>query len=259
MIVKLFAGLGNQLFQYAYGEAQRAAGRQVLYFMAERRRGDLLDVFNIDPSRVRLIGNRLAAAAYKALHKFLLRDYAVGFFQEWRYAVAASATQTLAFRAAGLFEKEPIAKAVSLDNAVAVHIRGGDYLTEGGLASYGGICTANYYREAITMVSKALASPRFFVFTNDRSYAGRLLEGFEADFVFFEAGEPDPGFDLYLMSRCRRAIISNSTFAWWGAFLGGAEKLVICPDKWNNDDPEVIDKLCPPHWRRITLGESRKT
>ena len=38
--------------------------------------------------------------------------------------------------------------------------------------------------------------------------------------------------DLYSLSQCDSTIISNSSFSWWGSFLGKTKEKVICPDKW---------------------------
>ena len=40
--------------------------------------------------------------------------------------------------------------------------------------------------------------------------------------------------DMILMSYCRSAVIANSTFSWWGAWLNplGLKKYVVCPGKW---------------------------
>ena len=48
-------------------------------------------------------------------------------------------------------------------------------------------------------------------------------------------------FDLYLMTRCKNIICSNSTFAWWGAWLNTyPEKEVFIPNKWLNDRPYIV-------------------
>lgn len=55
-------------------------------------------------------------------------------------------------------------------------------------------------------------------------------------------------FDLYLMARCAGVICSNSTFAWWGAWIGlnrlrGSDNnhtQVFIPDKWLQGNSHVI-------------------
>jgi hypothetical protein len=48
-------------------------------------------------------------------------------------------------------------------------------------------------------------------------------------------------FDLYLITRCKHIICSNSTFAWWGAWLNpNPEKEVFIPNKWLNDRSSIV-------------------
>ena len=61
-------------------------------------------------------------------------------------------------------------------------------------------------------------------------------------------------FDLCLMSMCQDFIVSNSTFGWWGAWLGTGEgKRVILPSPWYGPGLSHIsvDDLYPDEWEKI--------
>lgn len=56
--------------------------------------------------------------------------------------------------------------------------------------------------------------------------------------------------DLLLMSRCQAHIIANSSFSWWGAILGkGLTGVVIAPMKWSRADGVSDPALA--HWIRL--------
>ncbi len=121
--------------------------------------------------------------------------------------------------------------------AIAVHIRRGDYLETS--AVYGGICTEAYYETAISLMKEKVPGATFFVFSNDVHWASdwaKRMESDENSFIVVEGTTEDTGYlDLLLMSRCRHYIIANSSFSWWGAWLGTAkDKCVIAPSKWLN-------------------------
>ena len=52
---------------------------------------------------------------------------------------------------------------------------------------------------------------------------------------FVWANSPDELHDLYLLSQSDVVIMSNSSFAWWGAFLG-IEKKVFAPSTWFGEE-----------------------
>jgi hypothetical protein len=54
------------------------------------------------------------------------------------------------------------------------------------------------------------------------------------------------------MSACDHAILSNSTFAWWAAWLNpNPQKMVIAPDPWFADRAHDDRDLVPPPWVRL--------
>ena len=56
--------------------------------------------------------------------------------------------------------------------------------------------------------------------------------------------------DLRLMSLCNHFITANSSFSWWGAWLGDYEdKIVVCPERWYNDG--MKNNIIPDRWVKI--------
>lgn len=103
-------------------------------------------------------------------------------------------------------------------NAVAIHVRwfdesGSDFPHNASLA---------YYHNAIELIERKIASPRYFLFSDDPDAARKLLELPEDKVVYVSNNQCDKNAyaDLWLMTKCRHFIIANSSFSWWGAWLG---------------------------------------
>ncbi len=141
-----------------------------------------------------------------------------------------------------------------IDNtcSVSVHIRGGDYLTPENQALFGGICTEAYYIEGIRRMREMYPGCRFFLFTNDGSWARQQLA--EERSKGEEAGESVGGLfsdvrwidlppakdndyaEFVLMSRCKHHILANSSFGWWASYLNrNPDKTILAPERWLND------------------------
>jgi len=244
LYIKVFGGLGNQIFQYAYGQGKRPEGLEPRYIVDARAR-ELVEAFDLPPSELLESGNRLVLAAWKGYARFVARRFANGFFQD--RLPHASIRERLVFRRDDAYRRNSLYAEIVASNAVAVHVRGGDYLTPSAFHGWGDVCDAGYYEGAVALVDKAVEAPRYFLFTNDESFALSMLPvGLRSLMTVVKgAFDEDPGFHLFLMRACRHNIIANSTFSWWGAFLGEPEgRIVIAPAQW---------KLfaCPPEWQRI--------
>ena len=156
--------------------------------------------------------------------------------------------------------QELAAKIKARPNAVALHLRcgwgDGNYdTTDKGQRMYTGhdrfrSLSADYYAKAISLAENKLTKPTFFVFTDDLKKARALLAGLpqRSAFVYVDPAGRAPWEDLYLMQHCAHFILSNSTFAWWGAWLmlaRGSKKtpLIVMPDTWNSVDPDLGQRL----------------
>jgi len=70
----------------------------------------------------------------------------------------------------------------------------------------------------------------------------------------FSDGQRLPWTDLCLMSLCTDAIIANSSFSWWGAWLiDNPDKVVVTPKEWFGPsyDHYHMDDLIPEGWKIV--------
>jgi len=114
-------------------------------------------------------------------------------------------------------------------------------------------CTLDYYKRAISHISSATASPTFFVFSNDIAWCREHLP-VPASTVFVGNKDPlPPHEDLMLMSMCDHNITANSTFSWWGAWLNrNPDKVVCTPSRWHCNGRQIHDTL-PAQWIQFDL------
>jgi hypothetical protein len=113
-----------------------------------------------------------------------------------------------------------------LARGIVVHVRRGDYLRA---ANFHGVLSAKYFESAIAR-ARSLLEPDapLILFSDDVPWCKEQLAFSEAVFV----DEPLDYASLFLMTRFRRFVISNSSFSWWGVFLSNEPQLVIAPDRW---------------------------
>lgn len=139
-------------------------------------------------------------------------------------------------------------------NSVSLHVRRGDYLRPEYAGIYGGICTTEYYKRSIREIITEITDPQFFVFSDDVDYVRQNLQLPENTiYVDWNQGE-DSYRDMQLMSLCCHHIIANSSFSWWGAWLGDKGR-TIAPKNWyaDRDYEERYGKfIVPNHWTRVS-------
>jgi len=137
-------------------------------------------------------------------------------------------------------------------NSVCVHARRGDYLTADHFSQHG-ICSPDYYAQAMRLMTERLDRPQFFVFSDDLAWCRQHVIGENVSFV--DANPPDAANDeLRLMAACRHHVIANSSLSWWGAWLARHDgQIVIGPDPWFSGRKETPD-LFPASWIALPRG-----
>lgn len=173
------------------------------------------------------------------------------YFQYWP-ALAPVERELRAVVRAGLPELP-----VSVSSATAfLHIRRGDYVARSHVHF---LQPMAYYQKATMRLLDAATSRgqpvrRIYVVTDDPTWA--KAQEFFQDSLFEVVEGLDELATLALMSVCKAgAILSNSTFSWWGAFLGPYESrapVYIPPiERWISDGP--VPNLCPPEWIPVSI------
>jgi len=139
------------------------------------------------------------------------------------------------------------------ENSIMLHVRRGDYLS---VPIYENL-EKKYFIDAIELVCSKINAPKFYIFSDDINWVQfNLLNYFEKQninycIIGFTKTDIE---DFFLMSKCRHAIISNSTFSWWAAWLNeNNQKLIIAPDRWFKREvtkyPDI--DILPGRWIKI--------
>jgi len=115
------------------------------------------------------------------------------------------------------------------ESSISIHIRRADYLSPSNGAT---VLSMAYYFRAVTEIKKYVEDPLWVVFSDDIDWCRKEFY-FLQNVTFVEGNEKMPWEDLRLMAACKHHIIANSTFSWWGAYLGRDLKGVTCyPKPW---------------------------
>ena len=273
-IVKVMGGLGNQMFQYAFARELQHIGKSVkvdISYYNDIPKGDTHrvsaharlagDLSVASSDEIEYYVQKDAASVWKFIKKVdktrrfvpifyeddrvynsvvLKRDtgYYIGYWQNIQYfsGVADALKCDYIQACAQLNEKSKriLERINACQCAISVHVRGGDYYNATNRDIFGGICDAAYYRKAIRLCKERFEGCHFFVFTNDRQLAYKILPSGE-EYEMIDGGDSEGYMDIFLMSRCRHNIIANSSFSWWGAYLNkNEERRVLAPSEWSH-------------------------
>lgn len=112
---------------------------------------------------------------------------------------------------------------------IAISIRCGDDYIKYGYP----ICDSEYYVKAINYIINMInnVDVKLIVFSDDNKRAKEILKNIKLDMMFVT--DQGPTQQLTEMAKCNHFVISNSSFSWWGAYLSSNKgKIVVAPRKW---------------------------
>ena len=274
IVSKIVGGLGNQLFQYAYGMSIAKKNNTELRVDIRAYPFKSPHVYLLDhltatrPANAEFTDSLITTGARKFLHlwkpshivytgsKFEHKYMDVGdniylegywasenYFKHIRSELLSAISMRRHFTES-YSSFDSIIK--SSEDSVSIHIRRGDYLLQGIE------CTPKYYKNALSIISDMCnGEPDLFVFSDDIEWARNNFNGAGYRTTFVGGYGWDAHQDLSLMRLCRYHITANSTFSWWGAWLSDYKnKVVVTPRKWFKI-PYDYDSLIPQGWIRI--------
>lgn len=288
--VKLWGGLGNQMFQYAFGHflARNRNEKPVFFNEGHQQNQEQIAISNFNVSLNLLTYQELKKLGYVVSNSFFYRikrkliqyfpfvnkailvekelnylsnikeNYSLfdGYWQSYKYLEPIEDK----LRADFTFHNNVISNIDLYNNicneiSISLHIRRGDYLVGKNAKIYES-CPLNYYLTAVRQMKERFISPVFYVFSNDLEWAKNHLKvpnDVQLRFVDNSDCSEVAIADLFLMSSCKHHIIANSTFSWWGAWLNPSkEKKIIAPAKWYVGTRNKTTKdLIPPEWDRL--------
>lgn len=273
IIVRLWGGIGNQLFQYSFGEYLRnTKSVRVEYDCNSFGNSDKLRKLEIESavgsipittenviSRYTGVINRVIRCIYNINNKFISEKkfseekfdlltqrkgevYLQGYWQKQLYASWAlnSGTLNLSKMSLPIELQDYYQKITAEEETVSLHIRRGDYFIPRYIKKFG-VCSPKYYQDSITYLqNKIKINIKIFVFSDDPQWVIKNIK-LPSDSIFIKNYEVPQASYIYLMSLCKYNIISNSSFSWWGAFLNRNPcKIVISPEKWTLDSDKTL-------------------
>jgi len=278
-IVRINGGLGNQLFQYAFGLALSSATNSIVKFDLydlKHNTGFSIREFHLNNIiKKKQICSRLERYLYlfrrvkrfKYFHflfpliciekkftydpiyfKTTSSTYFIGYWQSFKYLDILSRTDIYNFKILFNDLTYPI---FNTDNSVCIHVRRGDYLKLKNLYI---ILDFDYYYKAICQIKKINPDiSDFIVFSDDIDLAKELLSFDHIRFHFVNNEAISDYCQFKMMIKFKYFIIANSTFSLWAAFLSNTnEKFIISPKNWFTVQSNLsISDLIPLNWIKL--------
>lgn len=263
VVTSVSGGLGNQLFQYIAGETLARRWNVPHYVDASSFNSysyhhdfELLRLFpdiNLASYALLSLSKSSATVDENSIRPYLERAnfptfcevfHLSGYFQDEKYLsgqIVSEAYSRLGELVVEVGEFDQYLHVISQGFA-AVHIRRRDY-------AHMGLCSEEYYIACLSHIKALEPGINILVFSDEPNYSMSFLSPFFGGCLQSVSTGSDFA-DLYLMSKAKYIVISNSTYSWWAAkFDEQIKSLVFVPSPWVLPDPTI--NPCPERWRNI--------
>ena len=255
IIVSLNCQMGNQLFQYAFAKAT-AKRLRVLFlpfqsdpfypFKLQYFKLDIFTRFVYSDSKITKLYHRICRKLIKHVFKQHIVDseweqltdtknhaYYRGFFQSDQYFSGCEESLKKSFRIKREYRNHfelKYGKLFRENKIIVVHLRRTDYaeVEFDGLGGQGVSLPVEYYNKALAGIKNK--DEYKILFVSDDIESAKRDFGHEPNYSFEENSAI---VDFQLIQHADIAIIANSTFSWWAAYLSEKKKSqIIAPQYW---------------------------
>lgn len=176
------------------------------------------------------------------------RTWFEGYWQSPAYfeEIRPILTQELRVKSPLSGETRRLAEVIQETNSVCVHLRMLRHFLQGVENIADKKMDFKHYLDSMEHIAQRVENPHFVCFSDNPEVVKSLLQSpYNISFVGHNKGDAQAYQDFHLMSLCRHFILSNSTFAWWPAWLSQhPDSIAISPPLhyWDNRD------ILPSHW-----------
>ena len=256
MIVGIEGGMGNQLFQLAFGKSVAKRRGEELFFTRYRidsdPNGRVYELHHFKGGQdLKFVEHEEAPIVadnwYFNQTVWTQGKSFTGHWQSEKYFDAPLVRELLTLQELPSEQSMRVSFFIQDGPSCMVHVRRGDYLLPDRLACHGNV-SMDFYQRAMDYVRKNEPDVKFFIFSEDPAWC---IDNFPGCMIVSHNTEKAHE-DLWLMSLCNHAIFPNSTFGWWGAWLGDTQpnRIVIGPSRWfviGQNSSDVI----PDRWLKF--------
>ena len=268
IVTRLDGGLGNQMFQYAFGlylakKHQTQLALDLSCYQTGPQHGYMLDRFRISAEPLNLESSRRIPKRYRTVASNWLPDwlrpnvlrrvkerpfgfdekylnasdntYLVGYWQSERFFEGLRNTLLNQFTVvAGLSDSsQRLIDRMQSAPSIALHIRRGDYVNNTATARIYEQLSLEYYQASFHSFAARHDRVQAFVFSNDLPWCHEHLRLSSPTHFVDHTCQHSAHEDLIMMSHAACNVIANSTFSWWAAYLNNRDdRTTFAPARW---------------------------